>query len=43
MVKPVEILETGRNFSKIKMDFDGYEGWINTSSFEKQNAEISKM
>ncbi|MFN8365358.1 MAG: hypothetical protein U0T78_09195 [Cloacibacterium normanense] len=30
------------NFSKIKMDFDGYEGWINISVLKKQNAEISK-
>ena len=37
-----EILETKGNFSKIKMDFDGYEGWINTSVLKKQNAEISK-
>ena len=37
-----EILETEGNFSKIKMDFDGYEGWINTSVLKKQNAEISK-
>ena len=26
-----EILETEGNFSKIKMDFDGYEGWINST------------
>ena len=37
-----EILETEGNFSKIKMDFDGYEGWINTSVLKKQNAEIPK-
>ena len=37
-----EILETEGNFSKIKMDFDGYEGWINTSVLKKQNAEIFK-
>ena len=37
-----EILETEGNFSKIKMDFDAYEGWINSSILKKQNAEISK-
>lgn len=36
-----EILETEGNFSKIKMDFDGYEGWIN-SSVLKKNTETSK-
>ena len=37
-----EILETEGNFSKIKMDFDGYEGWVNSSVLKKQNPEISK-
>lgn len=37
-----EILETEGNFSKIKMDFDDYEGWINSSVLKKQNTEISK-
>ena len=37
-----EILETEGDFSKIKMDFDGYEGWVNSSILKKQNAEISK-
>lgn len=37
-----EILETEGNFSKIKMDFDGYEGWVNSLILKKQNAEISK-
>ena len=37
-----EILETEGNFSKIKMDFDGYEGWVNSTVLKKQNAEISK-
>ena len=38
-----EILETEGNFSKIKMDFDGYEGWVNSTVLKKQNAEISKI
>ena len=37
-----EILETEENFSKIKMDFDGYEGWVNSSILKKQIVEISK-
>lgn len=37
-----EILETEGNFTKIKMDFDGYEGWVNSSVLKKQNTEISK-
>ena len=37
-----EILETEGNFSKIKMDFDGYEGWVNSTVLKKQNAEIFK-
>lgn len=37
-----EILEAEGNFSKIKMDFDGYEGWVNSSVLKKQNPEISK-
>mgnify|MGYP000175539868 CR=1 FL=1 len=37
-----EILESEDNFSKIKMDFDGSEGWINSSILKKQNPEISK-
>lgn len=37
-----EILETEGDFSKIKMDFDGYEGWVNSSILKKQKAEISK-
>ena len=36
-----EILETEGHFSKIKMDFDDYEGWIN-SSVLKKNTETSK-
>jgi cell wall-associated NlpC family hydrolase len=37
-----EILETVGNFSKIKMDFDGYEGWVNSTVLKKQNTEIPK-
>ncbi len=37
-----EILETEGNFSKIKMDFDGYEGWVNSTVLKKQKSEISK-
>lgn len=37
-----EILETEGNFSKIKMDFDDFEGWVNSSILKKQNPEISK-
>lgn len=37
-----EILETDGLYSKIKMDFDGYEGWINNSVLKKQNSEVSK-
>jgi cell wall-associated NlpC family hydrolase len=37
-----EILETDGLYSKIKMDFDGYEGCINNSVLKKQNSEVSK-
>lgn len=37
-----KILETEGNFSKIKMDFDGYEGWVNSSVLKKQKTEVSK-
>ena len=33
-----EILETEGLYSKIKMDFDGYEGWINNSVLKRQNS-----
>ncbi len=37
-----EIIETEGLYSKIKMDFDGYEGWVNSSVLKKENSEISK-
>jgi cell wall-associated NlpC family hydrolase len=37
-----EILETEGYFSKVKMEFDGYEGWCNTSVLKKQTSENSK-
>lgn len=37
-----EIMETEGLYSKIKMDFDGYEGWVNSSVLKKQNSESSK-
>ncbi len=37
-----EITETEGLYSKIKMDFDGYEGWINSTVLKKENSEISK-
>ena len=36
-----EILET-ENFSKIKMDFDGYEGWINSSILKNKMLKFLK-
>ena len=37
-----EIIKTEGLYSKIKMDFDGYEGWVNSSVLKKENSEISK-
>lgn len=37
-----EITETEGIYSKIKLDFDGYEGWVNASVLKKQKSEISK-
>lgn len=37
-----EIIETEGLYSKIKMDFDGYEGWVNSLVLKKENSEISK-
>lgn len=37
-----EITETEGIYSKIKLDFDGYEGWVNSSVLKKQKSEISK-
>lgn len=37
-----EILETEGNFCKIKMDFDGYEGWCNVTIIKKQKVDIEK-
>lgn len=37
-----EIIETEGLYSKIKLDFDGYEGWVNSSVLKKQKSEISK-
>lgn len=37
-----EITETEGIYSKIKLDFDGYEGWVNASILKKQKSEISK-
>lgn len=37
-----EIKETEGIYSKIKLDFDGYEGWVNSSVLKKENSEISK-
>lgn len=36
------IIETQGLYSKIKMDFDGYEGWINSSVLKKQKSEVAK-
>lgn len=36
------IIETQGLYSKIKMDFDGYEGWINSSVLKKQKFEVAK-
>lgn len=36
------IIETEGLYSKIKMDFDGYEGWVNSSVLKSQNSDISK-
>ena len=38
-----EIIETEGLYSKILMDFDGYEGWVNSSVLKKENSEISKI
>lgn len=35
----VEIIEVEGNFSKIKMDFDGYEGWVDSRQISKISAE----
>ena len=37
-----EIIKIEGLYSKIKMDFDGYEGWVNSSVLKKENSEISK-
>lgn len=37
-----EILESEGDFSKIRMDFDGYEGWCYSSVLKKQTSEGSK-
>lgn len=38
----VEIIEVEGSFSKIKMDFDGYEGWIDTKQLTKISEEYLK-
>lgn len=37
-----EIIESEGDFSKIKMDFDGYEGWCNSSVLKKQTLDTAK-
>ena len=37
-----EIIESEGDFSKIKMDFDGYEGWCNSSVLKKQMLDMAK-
>ena len=37
-----EIIESEGDFSKIKMDFDGYEGWCNSSVLKKQLLDTAK-
>lgn len=37
-----EIIKTEGNFSKIKMDFDESEGWVNSSVLKKQHPDITK-
>ena len=37
-----EIIESEGDFSKIKMEFDGYEGWCNSSVLKKQMLDTAK-
>ena len=38
-----EIIETEGLYSKIKMDFDGYEGWVNSSVLKRKIQKFQKI
>lgn len=39
----VDIVENGKKFLRIKVDFDGYEGWIDAQQIAKIPAEVLKQ